>query len=378
MASIEGFQRRATTIVPREFKGSGSRFRNGDTVFARITPCLENGKTAFISDLSAHQVGWGSTEFIVLSAKSGLTDNLFVYYLSVSPEVRKHAIQNMIGTSGRQRVESAAFDRLIVRLPPLPIQRRIAEILGRLDDKIELNRRINRTLEAMAQALYKHWFVDFGPFQDGEFVESEMGLVPRGWEVGRVGDVAQINARSIRNGNEPSQIRYVDIASVSTGRIDETTAMPFSEAPSRAQRLVSHGDIIWSAVRPNRRAFALIQFPDPDLVVSTGFAVLSPNRIPYSYLYACLSTQDFADYLEARATGAAYPAVRGDDFEEAPIIIPPDTILDRFHSVAQPWFEQQHVLRNEERQLAAAHDYLLPKLLSGEVPPGVAGEKAMV
>ena len=79
-----------------------------------------------------------------------------------------------------------------IPLPPLPIQRRIAEILGRLDDKIEVNRRINRTLEAMAQALYKHWFVDFGPFQDGEFVESEVGLVPKGWEVKALADIVDL------------------------------------------------------------------------------------------------------------------------------------------------------------------------------------------
>ena len=102
-----------------------------------------------------------------------------------------------------------------VKIPPLPTQRRIAQILGRLDDKIELNRRLNRTLEAMAQALYKHWFIDFGPFQHGHFVASDLGPIPKGWEVRQLGDVAKINHASIRKGQEPEEIIYVDISSVS-------------------------------------------------------------------------------------------------------------------------------------------------------------------
>ena len=257
--------------------------------------------------------------------------------------------------------------RMRITLPPLPVQRRIAEILGRLDDKIEVNRRINRTLAAMAQALYRHWFVEFGPFRDREFVESELGLVPKGWEVARLGDVARTNELSIRNGHEPNRITYVDISSVSAGAINSFAPMAFVDAPSRARRLVKHGDTIWSAVRPNRRSFCLIQHPPEDLVVSTGFVVLSPAKAPYSFLYCLLARQDFTGYLDAQATGAAYPAVRPDDFEAELLVLPNHQAITDFHRHVEPWLEQRYVLEQEIRQLAEARDYLLPKLLSGEV-----------
>jgi type I restriction enzyme S subunit len=215
-------------------------------------------------------------------------DPRFVYYLLDNIDLATHSAVSAVPGLNRNDIH-----RLPVMLPPLPTQRRIAEILGRLDDKIEANRRINRTLEAMAQALYRHWFVEFGPFRDGEFVESEVGAIPKRWEVVRLGDVARTNELSIRNGHEPNRITYVDISSVSACAINSFAPMVFVDAPSRARRLVKHGDTIWSAVRPNRRSFCLIQHPPEGLVVSTGFVVLSPTKVPYSFLY-CLLTNTFA------------------------------------------------------------------------------------
>lgn len=113
----------------------------------------------------------------------------FLYYVFLWPEFNQHMYLTASGTKILHTAPGRIED-FCLALPPLPIQRRIAEILGRLDDKIEVNRRINRTLEAMAQALWKHWFVDFGPFQDGEFVESEAGLVPKEWEVKALDEIA--------------------------------------------------------------------------------------------------------------------------------------------------------------------------------------------
>lgn len=155
--------RAPTQIAEREFTGSGTKFQNGDTLIARITPCLENGKTAFIQSLPKDVVAHGSTEYIVLTGKLGHSDNLFAYYVARSPEFRSYAIGHMEGTSGRQRVPSSAVEKFPLVLPPLHEQRAIAHILGTLDDKIELNRKQNETLEAMARALFKAWFVDFEP-----------------------------------------------------------------------------------------------------------------------------------------------------------------------------------------------------------------------
>ncbi len=150
-------------VKERTFHGSGSRFMDGDTLMARITPCLENGKTARYCAKDKTVVAHGSTEFIVVRGRPGISDSSFAFYMTCSATVRNFAISQMTGTSGRQRVPAESLAHLTVRIPPLPEQRAIAHILGTLDDKIELNRRMNETLEEIARALFKSWFVDFDP-----------------------------------------------------------------------------------------------------------------------------------------------------------------------------------------------------------------------
>lgn len=137
----------------------GSRFQEGDTLFARITPCLENGKISQAKGLKNGR-GFGSTEFLVFRGEEGVSDTDYVYYLSRWNEVRSHAEINLDGTSGRQRVPKECFDDLWLTLPTaLPEQRAIAAVLSSLDDKIDLLHRQNATLEAMAEALFRQWFV---------------------------------------------------------------------------------------------------------------------------------------------------------------------------------------------------------------------------
>src|SRR3989344_4634736 len=187
MDCLNPFNKKIQSFEVSKFSG-GSKFINGDTIMARITPCLENGKTAFVDILSDEEVGFGSTEFIVLSGKKGKTTNAFVYYLSISPQLRKEAIKSMTGTSGRQRVQNDLFEGIEVVIPPLPEQSTIAKILSDLDSKIELNHKMNKTLEAIGQVIFKRWFVDFEfpnekgkPYKSsgGEMVDSELGEMPK-------------------------------------------------------------------------------------------------------------------------------------------------------------------------------------------------------
>jgi len=126
--------------------GGGAKFRNGDTIMARITPCLENGKTAFVNFLNDSEVGYGSTEFIVWRAREEVTDSDYVYYLSQSPEIRDVAIKSMVGSSGRQRVQQSVLDNYEIDLPEVDIQRKIAAILRAFDDKIAVNTKLNHNL----------------------------------------------------------------------------------------------------------------------------------------------------------------------------------------------------------------------------------------
>ena len=152
----------ASSLQTRIAKGSGSHFQNGDTLLARITPCLENGKTAQVSGLPDGTVGEGSTEFVVLCGIDP-ADNDFIYYVCRSPDFRDFAIARMEGTSGRQRVAWRSIAGYQMILPPAVVRRESAALLAALDDRIQSLREINDTLESIAQALFKSWFVDFDP-----------------------------------------------------------------------------------------------------------------------------------------------------------------------------------------------------------------------
>ena len=227
MASLPVNGRDINEVSNKVFNGGGAKFKNGDTLFARITPCLENGKTAKVENLPVGCIAHGSTEFIVLSAKSK-DDEDFVYYLARLPDFRSYAISRMEGTSGRQRVSWQALAEFNLRLPEKGKRKKIGKILKSLDDKIHLNNQINQTLESIAQTIFKSWFIDFDPVrakiaakQEGkdaelaamcaisgkseaeveqmakedfaelqatatlfpdELVESELGEVPKGWD----------------------------------------------------------------------------------------------------------------------------------------------------------------------------------------------------
>ena len=182
MDKLQPFCRDVPGYEMEAFSG-GTKFRNGDTIMARITPCLENGKTAKVDVLDEEEVGFGSTEYIVFRAKEG-NDPDFIYYLVTSPVVREPAIKSMVGSSGRQRVQTDVVQGLKVRVPDLEGQQAIASVLKALDDKIAANRKVNENLLQQAQALYKDRFVDLNPF-DGE--------IPMDWHLGTVSEIIELH-----------------------------------------------------------------------------------------------------------------------------------------------------------------------------------------
>ena len=165
-----------------------------------------------------------------------------------------------------------------IKIPSLPTQQKIANILSSLDDKIEVNRRINEQLEELAQALFKSWFVDFEPFKDGEFVESELGMIPKGWRVGTLGELCVTNKRTY-GAKFVNEIAYLDTGSVTENRIEGFQMLnpKVDKIPSRARRAVTEGDILFSSVRPNQKHYAFLFNPSSNMVASTGFVVLTAN-----------------------------------------------------------------------------------------------------
>jgi len=258
--------------------------------------------------------------------------------------------------------------RLPVARPPIDEQRRIASILSAYDDLIENNTRRIQILEAMAQAIYREWFVEFRfPGHEGvRLVDSALGPIPEGWKILRLGDVVDVNARVIRGGNDLQDINYIDISAVAQGEFGWTN-MEYAVAPGRARRLVASCDVMWSTVRPNLRAYALICEPPSNCVASTGFAVLTARAVPWSYLFAVVTTDAFVSYLVNHATGSAYPAVTGRTFEQAPLIVPDENSVAAFHRVVGPMHQLVAKLRSMSRNLRQTRDLLLPRLISGEI-----------
>ena len=295
-----------------------------------------------------------------------LFDPMYVFYLlrTVTPKIL--TISGGSG-AGKAILNKSSFVEIEVEVHSLPIQRKIAAVLSAYDDLIENNTRRIVLLEEMARLLYREWFVRFR-FPGHELVrlvDSPLGPIPEGWEVTKLGQVADVNAETVKRGEEPEEVDYIDIASVSTGQTNEIKHLAFGDAPGRARRVVRHGGIIWSTVRPNRKSYCLILNPSPNLIASTGFAVISARQAPYTYLYHALTTDEFVGYLTNHATGSAYPAVLASDFENADLLLPPRSLSEAFHGIVTNMFDQRENLARKNSTLRRTRDLLLPRLVSG-------------
>jgi len=280
------------------------------------------------------------------------------------------------------------FNKLLL---PVPTSRKIQETIGdvffELSAKIELNRQMNATLEAMARTLFQSWFVDFDPVRaklDGHepfpldsasatifpehFAHSDHNMIPVGWRLAAIRDVCAINAWTLGKSDDFETLEYVEISEVSRGNIANIATYPRGEEPSRARRRLRHGDTVLSTVRPDRGSYFLALNPPENRVASTGFAVLTPTKVPWSFLHAALTQPEVSDHLGQMADGGAYPAVRPEVIGAIQVAIPSEPkILEAFHRLCAPLFERAEANRTQSRTLATLRDALLPKLLGGEL-----------
>ncbi len=363
MAAVNSNSRSAYALAQREYTSGGSRFLCGDTLMARITPCLENGKVARYCSDNKLSAAHGSTEFIVIRGRNNVTDTSFSYYLTRWKRVRDYAIDQMTGTSGRQRVPIGSLDHLKVPIPPLPEQRAIAHVLGTLDDKIELNRRMNETLEAMARTLFKDWFVDFGPvrakmegrdtglpedvadlFPD-RLVDSELGEIPEGWEVRTLGELIQLNyGKSLRKdkrvpGNFPVY---------GSGGSETTHAEPLVRHPTViVGRKGTIGSVFWA--------------PHGCWPIDTTY--FAKSELPMTFAYRLLQHLP----LTSMNTDAAVPGLNRSNTYRLKV---PYSGIKLIHEFAEHSDRLQARIDASEREAelsAYMRDLLLPKLISGEI-----------
>ena len=360
MEQLTPFNRFVQSNIFEEYKG-GSKFRNGDTIMARITPCLENGKTAYISSLNQNELAFGSTEFIVLRSIKGITDSKYIYYLTISPQIREIAIKSMVGSSGRQRVQQSVLENYEMLLPPLDKQREIATILSSLDDKIELNRRINDNLEQQAQALFKAWFVDFEPFKDGKFVDSELRRIPEGWRVGNLSDIANITMGQSPDGKSYNEVGIGMI--FYQGRAEFGNRFPSIRLYTTIPKKIAEPFSILLSVRA---PVGDINVANCKCCIGRGLAAIqSINNCQSFLLYLLQSLKPL--FNQYNGEGTVFGSINKESLSNIKIIIPKIEVIRKFESIVENMDNMilKHFLQS--RNVIKLRDTLLPQLMSGEL-----------
>lgn len=351
MDVLRPFCRDVPYYTEESFSG-GTKFRNGDTIMARITPCLENGKTAQVSILNNGEVGFGSTEYIVFRAKEGITDKDYLYYLVCSPEVREPAIKSMVGSSGRQRVQTDVVKNLEIDVPPLVEQEKIGSFLKLIDDKIALNDGINKNLEQQMEALYKSWFIDFEPFN---------GAKPENWSKTDIYSIADI----IYGAPFSSKLFNTDgignpIIRIRDLKNQEFVTYTTEEHPKG--HLIQPGDII---VGMDGEFRPYIWGNEPAWLNQR--VCIFENKRPKGKAFVFFTIKPLLNVIEQTQVATTVIHIGKKDYDAFEITLPDKTSLDQFDEITAPMIDQIVTNRLENKRLAALRDALLPKLMSGEL-----------
>lgn len=370
MDKLQPFTKKIPDTEKAPFSG-GSKFRNGDTIMARITPCLENGKTAFVDILGEDEIAFGSTEFIVMRAKEGVSDPQFIYYLATSPSFRNIAIKSMVGSSGRQRVQQTVLDELVLSVPPLEEQKKISSLLCVLDQKIALNNEINDNLQQQAQALFKKWFIDnpdAALWQEGTFSDLIEKTISGDW------------GKDKPSGNNTEMVYCIRGADIPEVRAGNKGKMPIRYILPKnfASKQLVNGDIVveisgGSPTQSTGRAAAisssLLARYDKGMVCTNFCKALKPitgySMYVYHYWQYLYDRGVFFSY-ENGTTGIKNLDISG-FIETEPIFIAPAELVKKFDTFCQSVFSKVYANGLESEQLALARDTLLPKLMSGEI-----------
>ena len=344
---------------------SSSKFCDSDTVFSRITPCLENRKIAKVA--IEGDAAFGSTEFYVFRAKKKKADARFTYYLTSSDAVVLPAINSMTGASGRQRADKRFIQRLKLNLPDLPTQERIADILSAYDDLIEANNHRIELLEQTAQELYKEWFVRFR-FPGYEAAKFENGL-PSEWERKRLGDMIAFNPTITTKG--ATGFRSIPMAALSTNNmvIDESLITSTDTlSGSRSQNL----DTLLARITPcleNGKTGFVFGLKEHEVAGgSTEFIVMRSKSLTPYFVYFLARSDTFREYAISSMNGAdGRQRAKVDRLEKLWWLQPPQNQLEQFDRKVKGSFELIHALTHQNQNLDAQRDMLLPRLMSGKL-----------
>lgn len=346
------YQRRVRRAVPQA----------GDLVITREAPM---GEICMVPPGLRCCLG---QRMVLLRPNERVVDGRYLLFALQSPQLQQ-AIQAHEGTGSTvSNLRIPSLEALEVPLPPLPEQRRIAAVLGALDDKIELNRQMNRTLEEMAQALFKSWFIDFDGHDD--LVESELGLIPRGWEVGGLSSVATNVRDTVDPSSVPDDTPYVGLEHVPRRCVALDSWGRASDAGSTKTRF-QRGDTLFGKLRPY---FHKVVPAPVDGVSSTDILVIRPKHDGWRWFaFGHLYSDAMVAHATAGADGTRMPRTSWNHLCRFRVALPPKELAADYGRSVLPMFQRIAANVQESRALSTLRDTLLPKLISGEVrvPEGV-------
>ena len=376
MEKVIEFQRKISGFEVSPYSG-GPKFRNGDTLLAKITPCLENGKTAQVDILEENEVAFGSTEFIVLRSNEHTIKD-FVFYLAKSPVFRKKAISCMEGTSGRKRVNDKVLKLQVLPIPDISTQQKIAAVLSALDAKIELNQRINAELESMAKTLYDYWFVQFDfPNEKGKPYKSAGGKmvwneklgkeIPEGWDVKLLGKALKTNLGGTPSTKNPEYWENATIPWLNSGDLTEFPIIKSSSFVTKkgvdnsATTILPKGSVVVSLVRYIRPSIIALEACANQSVVGIRETEALKNAFIYPYLV------NEVPRLMSLRTGAQQPHINKETIDDSPLCTPPANVLKEYYKVGEPIYKKIINVAFESQTLTELRDWLLPMLMNGQV-----------
>lgn len=356
MDVLRPFYRDIPYYVEECFSG-GTKFRNGDTIMARITPCLENGKTAQVSILNDGEVGFGSTEYIVFRAKEGIADKDYLYYLVCSPEVREPAIKSMVGSSGRQRVQTDVVKNLEIDVPPLVEQEKIGSFLKAFDDKIALNDRINKNLEQQAEAIFQSVLSNAITTVNLDKIADVKGgkRLPKGVNL-------------IDKPNAHPYIRVRDLNNALFASLNPDYAYVDEETQKSISRyIVSTGDVLISIVGTIGLTAIVDSTLDKANLTENCVKITNLKHITPEYLLLYLRSQLGKEAIAKGTVGAVQQKLPIKNIQAIPIPLLSEKDKNALFCTLDSIFSGISNNVIQSTKLASLRDTLLPKLMSGEL-----------
>lgn len=306
---------------------------------------------------------------VCLRGKDNVLDNTYLKYYLQSGKGQKSLSARESGTTVTG-IKQAELRRVDIEYPAYDDQRRIASILSSLDRKIELNNKINADLEEMAQAIFKNWFVDFEPFKDGKFVDSELGMIPEGWKVGRLDEIADVVGGSTPSKAKPEYYTQKGIAWLTPKDLSNHPAVYTSRGEiditkegynSTSTKLMPKGTILFTSRAP----IGYISIAQNDICTNQGFKSLVPKKAGTCFLYCFLKY--VTPEIENKSTGSTFKEASGSLMKSLKVIMPEQKVFEDFETIVSPLFARIESLEKESSRLSLLRDTLLPRLMSGEL-----------